>query len=250
MAFCSFNSINRICNHKTTTTTIVYTLPTPLYYYKFNTIDLVNSNALANYATGSAVYDGSVNAASINTTTKKGGTGSMFFNNAALGNTTSFNGSYQWVRSPSWISPATITGLSISLWFYTSAVSGRDFSGMISLGNAGSDYIIIGLLSGQIWFGNKNADYSAGPTLVANTWYHVVYTISTTGVQTGYVNNIAYPISGVTTKTVLLSHTYIVALGFNNVGSCIYYLGYLDDLRIFSTELSAGQVALLYNNPT
>lgn len=250
MAFCSFNSINRISNNNKKSS-IVYTLPTPLYYYKFNTVDLANGNALANYATGSAVYDGSVNAASINTTTKKGGTGSMFFNNGSLGNTTSFNGGYYWVRCPSWISPATITGLSISLWFYSSTVSGRDFSGMVSVGNAGSDYIIIGLLNGVVWFGNKGADYSTGPTLVANTWYHVVYTISTTGVQTGYVNNIAYSISGATAgKTVILNHTYVVALGFNNVGSCIYYLGFLDDLRIFSTELSAGQVALLYNNPT
>lgn len=219
-----------------------------LYYYKFNSGDIV-SNLLANYKSG-VVYDASVNNATISTSTYKGGLGSMFFNNSTV-SSSAYDTSLQWVKCPSFTTPSTRIGLSISLWVNPSSISSvRDWTCALTIGKQQSDYITIGLLNSAVYIGMYGSDSYNG-SLTAGAWTHVVWTISSDGVHVVYIDNVSYTPAGINGKLIKLNYTHEVAIGFNNSYPYYYWNGYVDDLRIYyNTVLTSNQVSSLYNNPT
>lgn len=230
--------------------TTISTTTFPLFLYKCNSGDIVN-NYLANYASGTAVYDASVNLATISTTTKIGGTGSLNFSNST-NQSSLYNTILQWVRCPvlnTSIYPINTTGMTISMWINPSDVStSRDWSAAFMLGSAQSDYIIIGIQNGKLYIGMTGGDYNYN-TLTAGTWIHVAWTISSSGVHVLYQNNVSST-PGTNGKLLQATHSYSMTLGANISNPYFYFNGYVDDVRIYNSVLTASQVAVLYNNPT
>jgi hypothetical protein len=216
-----------------------------IFYYKFNTGDLSN-NKFKNYATG--LYDTSNNnSASIYTTDYIMGNGSFICNGDITGSYFTRNG----------FALTTANRFTISVWFKLTSV------------NVGSYPFILNCLSNlnasdriEVSFENRNPNIyvaieSPGTYYVVTdislqilTWYYLGFCCS------GNTYNVRIsPESGTTTtftRTVSSSTqksftnlTYIGAENANTNG--IKFKGYIDDLRMYDTALSADNLTTLNN---
>ncbi|CAF0971525.1 unnamed protein product [Didymodactylos carnosus] len=114
-------------------------------------------------------------------------------------------------------------------------------------------------LAVQIW-GGSTADYALGPIPPVNSWTHVVQTWSTSSGLNIYINGslygtnsgaTAYGASGVDDFLTLASTLQAIPYPANGcsttgvLGGLGYYNGYVDELRIYSRELTALEVCAL-----
>jgi hypothetical protein len=222
-----------------------------------NTVDYPTTNT-AYYKLDSSAVD--------QTTNNYDGTSTdiTYYNGQQYSQGAVFNGSSSFIsasNAPSDILD-TSAAFSYSLWIKPNTISLYDW--VIGIQQAASPYAGVGL------FGNNSntlgiALAGAGPqamtpTLTLNTWSHIVLTHDGSGTYTCYTNNNGSPItySGATSN----NSANPFRLGFSSVSGWGYYDGSIDQVRIFSSELTASQVTELYkevqcpcttddnNNPT
>ncbi|CAF0935519.1 unnamed protein product [Didymodactylos carnosus] len=152
---------------------------------------------------------------------------------------------------------------SIALWIKPTNLSGSFVH--VSRNAAGDGWCLpfIGftssnLVATQVWDGST-AQYTLGPLLTRNTWTHVVQTFSVTNGLKLYVSGSLYnTTSGITQYSASGSSMYMSAGGtaqvISNPTSCTStgvlglnsYSGGVDELRIYSRELTANDVCALF----
>jgi hypothetical protein len=77
---------------------------------------------------------------------------------------------------------------------------------------------------------------------VLNGWYHVVGVYDSTGYATYYINGTITTL-GNPQQAVPVATTYIIIAGGKNI-----FKGYIDDVRIYNTALSAAQIKTIYQS--
>jgi len=230
---------------------ILNTSPVPLLWYKFET-----SSTFLNEATMNPSYNLTNYGTTFNTTYFiKGGRTVNFYPNQYLELPTTLNLN----------SINTTTGITFSLWFYLNAGTGGwsrifDFGTCTNVvsGN-GSRFILIckaGDAANQLYFQISTAttDGNTADTndrvqigYTAATWYHAVWTISTTGYWNIYINNTnIYSGQKVIIPPFTISNKRYY-LGKSLYSSDSYLNGYIGDFRIYAAILNLTQVTELYN---
>jgi len=155
------------------------------------------------------------------------------------------------------------SAFSVSFWANPSTI-GVSYQGMVCLTAPGSSYgYDIALNSSGVYIDayissanstNAITATAAGP-ISANAWSFVVATMSATPSAAGY--NSLY-INGVLVSSVSIGSGYLVGYTSSNAvstmtigafpGGTLAYKGYIDDVRIYNSALSAAQVQQLYQN--
>ena len=195
-----------------------------------------NGNHLTNYNT------------TFDNTNYKIGNGSVYF-----------NGNSQYIEMPSTINPYTIwnnNGISFSIWFNMSSTASPncriiDFSSD-NIGTTPTNYVLIykdGTQTDKINIvivAPNGANTYLSPTLNSNTWHHIVWTISSSGVWGLYINNV-YINPGITRGIPNVTWTRRW-LGRSGFASDPYYIGNIDDFRIYNKVITVSEVNTIYNN--
>lgn len=144
------------------------------------------------------------------------------------------------------------TAYSISAWFKRSTTS-SGFEVIAAKWNttpASEHFFLATNGSNVAWAsaGPGNAGTNDPTTINLNTWTHVVFTWSSSGLHQVYINNT------LTTSSSLGSHTINVTTPVNFfIGAqsplSRLFNGSIDDVRIYNRVLSATDVSALYNEP-
>lgn len=214
-------------------------------YYTFETTD-VNGVYLKNYVTNN--YDASmVNSASIISSSGNYKVGTSALN---------LNGSSQYAS----ISPNAFylgsSGISVSYWLRSnsSAFTSRSFA-------FSNGYLNNTVLMETAWntttpgsilidIGNSGGTEFVGATNYVsnnNTWMHVVWTINTNGTNLFYVNGVLNnTYTGIAYPTSIQRNLLFIGQG-EQLASTPYFIGQIDDFRVYNSLLSANDAAQLYN---
>jgi len=205
-------------------------------HYKFNA-DSIQGNKVANYASGTPVYDATLmNGASINTTDYKRGNGSLQFNAS----------SSQYLEQP----PFTYSseGFSFAIWFKSnnSGAWARIFDYGVGqqTNNVGITVNMNGTKLLRPFLNNSlngdNVNYNN------NVWTHLVLTINPNGQWKTYINGVLN-----TTNNALYPLTFehkFVYLGKSLYGVDPYFNGLMDECLMYDTVLTAQDVSQLYSS--
>jgi hypothetical protein len=215
----------------------IFSTINPIIWYKFDTNYFLNDDG--------SLFNGSLTSitpATNNTVIFCRGSGSAYF----LGS------SSQFLTIPSIIDFNLINivnGISFSLWVNintTSTASSKIFAFgeltncIMIYKNAANATTVFEIISSSV-----STSYTTTITVIDNTWKHIVWTISTTGLWTIYINNTL--INPVKTKLIPSMGTKTYNLGKSLDVSPIYMTMYMDDFRIYNKVLSTPEVSELYN---
>jgi rhamnogalacturonan endolyase len=176
-------------------------------------------------------------------------TGSYSFGTGVIGNALDLTGGY--ASLPTGILGAT-SNFTIAAWIKPTSLS--NWMRIFDFGTGTTDYMFLTPDAGTTnalrfsitTSGGAGEQQLNGPTITAGVWTHVAVTlIGNTG--TLYVNGVA-----VATNTAMTLHpSSLGSTSKNYLGKSQFndpaYQGNIDDFRIFSTGLSAGAIASLYN---
>ena len=167
------------------------------------------------------------NGVTVNTTTKKYGTGSM-----------AFSGSNYLTLSNTGYDLLGAGGFTVELWQYqqTTQAWANVVGNWNDNGGATSSWFYMYDGSGKPYFGKKNTltsgDYQilASTTSVPlNTWFHVAI-VKNNNIWTIYLNGVS--IASFTATTGLVNSTSPMVIGAQTTTGNYPYTGYIDDLRI------------------
>ena len=153
-----------------------------------------------------------------------------------MGNGLQFNGTSNYLTITGSTAPAA---LSISAWIKPAGVTGiqsilsQQSSFSLRTNGTGMRFTTLGI-----------KDYDIAAVLTAGTWQHLVvtFTPNTTGGLKIYVNNV---LKSTQNSTGINSNTNAWQIGRTTTGE--YFGGSLDDVRLYSSVLSATDVTNLYN---
>jgi hypothetical protein len=163
----------------------------------------------------------------------------------------SFNGTNQFIKTTSPIgNPQTF---SISLWFNTTTTTGGRLAGISQYqdGTGSFDRHIYMNNAGQLYFGV----YAGGTNTVNTTgayndgnWHHVVGTLSSTNGMKLYVDNVLQASNAAYTSAEPQTNAYWIIGGINlggwpSASTSSYFSGKIDDVAIYSTELTAATIS-------
>jgi hypothetical protein len=149
-----------------------------------------------------------------------------------------------------------VAPITISAWINTSSNTATDqYQTILNKGNMGTNpraYSLY-LVYDELYMYYYNLGWRSFATLtaniVANTWYHVVYTrTATTGTENFYLNGILSR-SGTPAATII-ANTYPLRIG--SVGEPDegeIFNGLIDNVQIYNRALTVTQVKFLYDNP-
>jgi len=211
----------------------ISTLSAPQYWYK------MNDNAANTTVTESISANNGTSARNTSVTSVSG----------AVSTAMSFNGTNDYVTLPSGFANYT-SGITISMWVKPTSAAGSPR--FFDLGNGnGSDNIWFG----RNWYtndmiyqvyngGSAGTAIYARSVLETNVWQHIVVTESATGAVVIYKNG-AVVGGGTTTVPNNLTRT-LNYFGKTSLDSQKYN-GYMDDVRIYNSTLTASQVADIYD---
>jgi hypothetical protein len=149
---------------------------------------------------------------------------------------------------------------SLSLWFRTTALNGGGTIVHISATSTGTGWCLrfIGLTTNgsitiQIYNGASNIVLT-GPVMLIGIWNHVVYTFSPTNGIRLYINGTIYGSDATTYSASGVADTLIFGnpLSGTGCGSSLpnkQFYGSIDEVRLYSRELTANEILQLYLNP-
>ena len=149
---------------------------------------------------------------------------------------------------------------SLSLWFKTSSLSGGGTIVHISSASTGVGWCLrfMGLTTNgnidvQIYNGVTNVVYT-GPVMPVGIWNHVAYTFSTANGIRLYINGTLHGSAATTYVASGAANTLIFGnpLSGTACGSASpnqQFYGSIDEVRLYSREISAVEVSQLYLNP-
>ena len=157
-----------------------------------------------------------------------------------FGNAASFGGS-NYITLTGFTSTTTF---SYSFWVNPTNATSSGFKGLIGNQTSGGQlFTDAGALK---IYANTTRTFSGSPTLADNVWSHVALSVSN-GTGTIYVNGT----NKGTASSLSLPSTSYIATASTQVGNIQYnYTGKIDQVRIFNSALTAGNVKSLYNEST
>jgi hypothetical protein len=172
-----------------------------------------------------------------------------------FGNAAEFNGSSSYINTTYTI-PA-ISTYSLSLWFKTSITGIRQylFADFNSSANTSSPRLTLAIAANnnfQFYLGNGSINWTDSSSASAlsyldDNWHNLVLVINGTSVKL-YADGNTTPIADLTsTVSAGTAGTSPVSIGRIGDYSGLYFNGKIDQVRIFSSALSAAQVSSLYN---
>ncbi|MES2268152.1 MAG: LamG-like jellyroll fold domain-containing protein [Bacteroidota bacterium] len=161
----------------------------------------------------------------------------------------SFNGTNQYIQTTKSIANPQV--FTLSLWFNTTTTTGGRLIGFSQFQNGGGsfDRHIYMTNSGELIFGVYSGGYNyttTGKAYNDGNWHHVVATLSSTGMKL-YVDNVLKGSNAAYTAAEPQAGGYWV-IGGTNIGgwpnspTSAYFSGRIDDVSIYSTELSAATI--------
>jgi hypothetical protein len=200
-------------------------VPIPTAYFPFDNSIRDQSNVITLTTTGSVPY-----------VTGNYGQAVSFSNAAGVATSNRLSSTYAL--------PSTFTA---SMWFQTPSTTPNSF---IFYTNSNSTYV---LGAACIYFSGGNlycayasvANNGTAYPISANTWYHVAITYNS-GSLTLYVNGAQ---SGSTVTGTNSKNGFTLGGGADS-GSLYPFTGYVDDLRIFTSVLTAAQISNIYTGNT
>ena len=158
------------------------------------------------------------NSVTINTTTKKYGTGSFFINSTYL-KTTNARSYYNLFS----------TDFTIELWWYTTTTSGNRTA--IQFGDSLSNRLNIGIVNNvvNVYIEGTGAIMTPSYT-TTNAWSHIALT-KKSGTWRLFINGVQ---SATSTTTSSPTGNLSVVVGVDSPANGNYFSGYIDDIRITS----------------
>lgn len=211
----------------------------PFVWYQFDG----STSSLVNDASGNG-YTLTNNGVTINTTNFIKGNGSALMGSGkslGIGTTIDFR------------KIQTTSGFSIQLWFRGTTSSsnwGRIFAFSTSpVSENANFYISRDGSNTNIRFhlaadGTQTFYTSSGVNYFNGTWYHIVWTISTSGVWNVYINGVNLNVAKTQSFSATNNYNMTKLLGNSTLGE--FLDGNIDDFRIYSSALTATQVSELY----
>jgi len=170
--------------------------------------------------------------------------------NGQYGKALSFNGTTAYVSIPDNAAIKPTTALSIAFWVYN---PGAAFSQIIHRQDFGAKkgYSVSIDATNQISFnlGDGTAfttAYGGVNSVPINTWTHFVCTWSGSGVATIYKNGALLSVSSTFTGPISYAAGDL-HIGKNSLYAGEYFTGYIDEVRIYNTGLTAGQALTMHN---
>uniref|UniRef100_A0A6C0LBX7 receptor protein-tyrosine kinase n=1 Tax=viral metagenome TaxID=1070528 RepID=A0A6C0LBX7_9ZZZZ len=218
------------------------TSPYLITYYRFETAD-VNGTSLTNYATNTA--DATLTSATISSTS-----GNYKIGSSALALTLQ----YATINRTFTTAQTFSSGVTFACWFSTPALNG--FQRIFDFGVSGTSGIAMFTDSTTGKLGIYIPSTSLGTTLTGTVvtdgvWRHAVWTINTAGLSTVYINGASVLTVSSTFPSLTMTGNYI---GKSSFSGDVNFTGKIDDFRVYSTVLTANDVAQLYaysgSNPT
>lgn len=168
----------------------------------------------------------------------------------------SFNGSSSFISLGTGSSFDCDTTVSLVAWIYPTTVSGtKSIIHDATSGAAQGQYALT--LSNQILnfrWGNgvTAATYATSSNVIttANTWYHVAGVRDGSGYVTLYVNgsSVSGSFTSGSNATAVYSSPQGLSIGRYGAYSGDYFSGYIDDVGIFNSALTAGNITELYRS--
>jgi len=142
------------------------------------------------------------------------------------------------------------TGMSFSVWAYPTASSNWARFMDFGAGQASNNILFTRQgTSGNIWLetlnGSTGLSVSVASVIENNVWQHFAFTIASNGVARIYKNGVQIGTGTINVPNVVSrANMYI---GRSNWSADSFYNGYMDDIRLYTTELSAADMLALYN---
>jgi hypothetical protein len=147
-----------------------------------------------------------------------------------------------WVANSSNPSWNTNTSFSVSAWF-NSNTNLKTYNAIWSPFSTGSTGIWIKSTGAMAYYQNATAIIDPGSTTIsASTWYHVAMTCASGGNVTGYINGVSDGTHAFDNTSNAVSGAYA---GLDGSVNNYYFNGYLADVAMWTTALTAAQVAQL-----
>ncbi len=159
------------------------------------------------------------------------------------------DGDYAQVSTTSAL-PVGASPRSVEVWFRTTVdLTSQTESGIFQYGSAGAGNMF-GLItsvnaSGKLYFYGHGADLAGTTTLLPNTWYHGAVTYDGTNIKI-YLNGQLENQAPIGLNTVL--DTYGLVIGHRFGGA--FWTGQIDEPALYDRELSAAEIAAIYNAGT
>ena len=216
--------------------------------------DLPGTTDTTNYPTGTtntAYYKLDGNATDV-TGTYDGTATSMNWTQGRFGSAGSFNGSSSFIDTNAKI-PASLD-FSVSFWIKSSDTSSGSHFIFSAKGSYTTNGWFIENSGGYLVYGEGNgvgnATSQTSPSIIADgIWNHVVVTREAGGTVNMYINNSRVITDGSVGTYFMTSSTwaYDTHIGRYSLNSQLFYNGDLDQIRIYSSVLTAANVTDLYN---
>lgn len=192
------------------------------------------------------------------------GTGSPTYTTGKINNGVVLNGSSQYVTHTTGVPIASVSKFSVSVWFRPTSLGSYEVlfnegggtntqRTMLSLGGAGMGNS--SSLGATVANGSNTYGYTATGKISTATWYHAVMVFD--GTQTGDANRLKLYLDGAQETLTFVgsgipSTTYNTAADNFHVGtvsgSSFYFDGRIDELGVWSRDLSSAEVTELYNS--
>ena len=182
-------------------------------------------------------YDGTVSGATLTTNRKSDADSAYVFDGGDYISVpiTGINGLYE---------------VSVSVWFYATTLGNSD---AIMFSRGSTNYILGVILSGDsndivFYVGNGTTTINAtsiGNIISANTWYHIVGTWKSGDYARIYVDNVLQGTSA-STMDGALALDDVLKIGWDDFAGDRYFIGKIDDIRIYNRVLSLAEIGTLY----
>lgn len=161
-----------------------------------------------------------------------------------------FDGSNDYVLNSSMFSAPSPTSCTLMAWVYKTGLVGNDNILVLQTSSSGVQSIGIATVGDKAsMFSGDGGGYtvsSGSTTLATGEWYHVAAVFESATLRTLYLNAKSETTSAVSRTPGNL--TYIAIGAFVATGPTDFTAGALDDLRIYSRPLSAGDIAAVYSD--
>jgi hypothetical protein len=170
------------------------------------------------------------------------------------------DGSTAYIQAPAGLNMGNWTAYSLECWFNPGASvqtsSPRIFSSdNPTVNNTGCELVLSA--SGSLLTYNYGYQTTGAPThnsltigssvASANTWYHLVLTMTGTTV-TAYVNGAAFATQSVSGTALLVPSSYPLCIGYQPSTASKFFSGSIDEFAVYNYALSASQVLAHYTS--
>lgn len=141
-------------------------------------------------------------------------------------------------------------GLTFSIWFSTSYL--KQYQQLFEISNGSTNNALGVVFDDGVGGGtmlkfydtSSSTTYVLNSTLIYNTWYNVIWLISSDGLWTIYLNSSKYTYATSYPPTITRQYAYIGKAQSSTSQS--YFKGYIDDFRYYSRTITSDEAYAIY----